>query len=88
MWARKALLIGSTRADEATGCPAVRAQEAGDPKLVLPIGHRHVEIPAVDALPFQGDVVAEDVGDCAWESPDELRTTGLSRSVPLLGLLR
>ena len=45
---------------------AVVAQEADDAPLALELGDVDVEVHAVDALDFQGDVVAQDIGDGLW----------------------
>jgi hypothetical protein len=42
------------------------AQEPGDTLFVLQIAHVHVQVHAVDAFDFQGDVLAEDFGNGAW----------------------
>ena len=44
---------------------AVVAQEPDDALLALQVGHVHVEVHAVDAFDFQGDVLAQDSGDGA-----------------------
>jgi len=36
------------------------AQEPDDPLLALQISHVHVEVHAIDAFDFQGDMLAED----------------------------
>jgi hypothetical protein len=46
--------------------PTMAAEEGGDPALVLQPRHVHVEVHPVDALDFQGDVLAQDLGDAPW----------------------
>ena len=45
---------------------AMEAPEAGHTRVGLQAGHVDVEIHAVDAFDFQGDVILEDTGDRAW----------------------
>jgi hypothetical protein len=44
---------------------SVVAQEAGDALFKLQISHVHVQVHAVDAFHFQGDVLVEDFRDRA-----------------------
>ena len=61
---------------------AVVTQEPDDALLTLQIGHVHVEVHAIDAFHFQGDVVAEDFRDGAWYTHEGLRSSWSLRDPP------
>ena len=44
----------------------MKTEEGGHPSRPLQRGHVHVEVHAVDALHFQGDVLADNIGDTPW----------------------
>jgi hypothetical protein len=44
----------------------MKTEEGGHPSRPLQRGHVHVEVHSVDALHFQGDVLADNIGDTPW----------------------
>ena len=58
---------------------AVMAQEADDAPLALQLGDVDVEVHAVDALDFQGNVVAQDFRDGLWYTHGGFWSQGAER---------